>query len=71
MDKKEEALAAKDKVLAKDVAIKLQLLLVLSHLEMKANRMMVNPRVRGAKEVQEMDAASVVALMDTRIGADS
>ena len=71
MDNKEEALAAEDEVLAEDVAMRLQPLLVLSHSKMKANRMMVNPRLRGAKEVQEMDTASVAALMDTRIGADS
>jgi uncharacterized membrane protein (DUF2068 family) len=62
---------AEDEALAEDMAMQLQLLLVLSHSKMKANRMMVNPRLHGAKEVQEMDAALVAALMDTRIGADS
>jgi hypothetical protein len=38
---------------------------------MKANRMMVNPKLREVKEVEGTDAASVVVPMDPRIGVDS
>jgi hypothetical protein len=33
--------------------------------------MTVIPKLREAKEAEEMDVASVVGLMDPRIGADS
>ena len=38
---------------------------------MKANRMMVNPKLREVKEAEEIDGALVVAPMDPRIGVDS
>ena len=38
---------------------------------MRANRMIVNPRLRKVKGAEETDAALVVVPMDPRIGVDS